>query len=69
MVDVDLVKAREYYEVSSNLGYAEATYGLAIMHETGKGIPADPVKAAELMTQAQAMGMYCLGICRHSHRP
>ena len=48
--------ALKYFTMAAEKGYSVATFNLATMHLEGKGIKADPIKAAEWMLKAAERG-------------
>jgi len=47
-----LKKAVELYQLAANQGHIKALESLAKCYESGRGVPRDPRKAAELNKQA-----------------
>ena len=53
----DYDSARKQYEKADQLGYASATHNLASLYMTGRGVPADDVRAAQLLKKAADAGI------------
>ena len=48
--------AAAWFERAAEQDHAEALRMLGFLYETGKGVPQDPIRAAELKSRAAALG-------------
>ncbi|MSP20260.1 MAG: sel1 repeat family protein [Alphaproteobacteria bacterium] len=51
-----LNEALRWYRAAADKGYAGAINSLGVMHSLGEGVPSDCTKAAQLFSQAAALG-------------
>ena len=70
VLEQDFKAAHYWYSKASEKGIKEATYALGIMHQLGKGVPAEPSEAMEYFkiasSQEHAMSQYILGMGYYS---
>lgn len=56
MIEVDTMKAFEYFSKSAELGNAEAMYYLGLIYESGDGAEMNVKKALEMFEKSRAAG-------------